>query len=161
MRLSELGAPDAEALIAEEVRRDPSDTGAKSAITARAARPDAASKARLVREDLRSEVEGASLGELRAAMQDFYPRTSSWTCARISKPAFFRNLPDLDAGKGEDFLDDYARTMIPTLCSPESVAALGDYLAKSPPSKPILLRALRDARQEDERCVKVRALLAR
>ena len=155
VRLSELGAPDAEDLIAAELRRDPSDNGAKGAITARAARPDAASKqewfARI------SDPKSAdSLGDLRAAMADFYPRTQMELRAGFL-PAFLRTLPELDALKGEDFLDDYGRTMIPALCTPESAAALGDYAAKTPPTKPILLRALRDARQEDERCVKVRA----
>jgi aminopeptidase N len=74
---------------------------------------------------------------------------------------FFKTLPELVSLKGEDFLDDYGRTMIPALCTPASVAALGDFLSRTPPSQPVVLRALRDARQEDERCVKVRELLAR
>ena len=159
VRLSELGAPDAEALIAAEAKRDPSDTGAKSAITTRAARPDPASKKEWF-ERLADPKSAESLGDLRAAMADFYPRTQMDLREGFLRP-FLQTLPELDALKGEDFLDDYGRTMIPALCTPESAAALGDYLSKTPPTKPILLRALRDARQEDERCVKVRSLSAR
>ena len=93
-------------------------------------------------------------------MADFYPRTQMGLRAAFLKP-FLTNLPALAAAKGEDFLDDYGRTMIPALCSPESASALGDFLARTPPSQPVILRALRDARQEDERCVKIRALLSR
>ena len=157
--LCALGAADSEALIRAESARDPSDAGAKAALTARAARPDPAEKkawfARITDPDSAS-----SLGDLRAAMADFFPRTQMGLRADFVEP-FLKKLTVLDAAKGEDFLDDYGRAMIPTLCTPESAAALGVYLEKSPPSKPILLRALRDARQEDERCVKVRALDAR
>ena len=158
-RLSELGAPDAESLIASEVRRDPSDAGAKAAITARAARPDPASKkawfARI--SDPKST---ASLDDLRAAMADFFPRTQAELRAQFRGP-FFRTLPELDARKDAGFLDAYGRAMIPALCTPGSAAALGDYVAKTPPSRPFLLRALRGARQEDERCVKIRARISR
>jgi aminopeptidase N len=158
-RLSELGATDAEALISSETARDPSDTGAKAALTARAARPDPAEKKKWFAR-ISDPKSAESLGDLRAAMADFLPRTQMDLRAGFVAP-FLQALPELVAAKGEDFLDDYGRTMIPALCTPESAAALGKFLAKTPPSKPIILRALRDAREEDERCVKVRALSAR
>jgi aminopeptidase N len=158
-RLSELGAADSEGLIAAELRRDPADEGLKAAITARAARPDAASKKEWFAR-ITDPASTAPLGELRAAMAGFFPRTQMSLRAGFLRP-FLRTLPELDARKGEDFLGDYAQAMIPALCAPESVEALGAYAAKTPPSKPVLARALRDARQEDERCVKIRALSAR
>ena len=159
MRLAELGAADREELIASELKRDPSDKGVKSAITARAAAPDYANKQawfdKIV--DLESKT---SLGELRAAMASFFPRTQMELRARFVEP-FFRTLPKLIARKDGAFLDHYTRVMIPVLGTPGSAAAFGDFLAKSPPAKPIVLKALRDARQDEERVVKIRALLIR
>jgi aminopeptidase N len=157
-RLGELGARDAEALVAAELKRDPSDLGLKSAITARAARPDPAGKLAWFEKIVDPESK-ASLGELRAAMQSFYPRTQLELRASFVE-RFFKTLPDVVARKDGDFLDDYSRAMLPTLCTPGSAAAFSAYLEKNPASKPIVLRALRDARQEEERCVKIRALLA-
>jgi aminopeptidase N len=156
-RLGELGVPDAEALVAAELKRDPSDLGLKSAITARAARPELAGKQAWFDKIIDPDPQ-ASLGELRAAMQSFYPRTQLELRASFVE-RFFRTLPDLVARKDGDFLDDYSRAMLPTLCTPGSAAAFAAYLEKNPTSKPIMLRALRDARQEEERCVKIRALL--
>jgi aminopeptidase N len=158
-RLSELDAPGADGLIEDEARRDPADTGAKAAITARAARPDPETKkvwfARIV--DPKS---ASSLGELRAAMDGFYPRTQSRLRAAFLTP-FLETLPALAAAKSDDFLDAYGRAMVPAVCTPEGESALASFLEKTPPAKPVLLRALRDARQEDERCVRVRALDSR
>ena len=158
-RLGELGVPEAEALVAAELKRDASDLGVKSAITARAARPDLEGKkawfAKIT--DLDSK---ASLGELRAAMAAFYPRTQLGLRGRFVEP-FFETLPALVARKDGDFLDDYSRAMFPTLCTSGSAASFAAFLSKNPATKPVVLRALRDARQEEERCVKIRALLPR
>ncbi|HXS99829.1 MAG TPA: aminopeptidase N, partial [Elusimicrobiota bacterium] len=157
-RLSELDASGVDGLIESEARRDPADSGAKAAITARAARPDPETKkvwfARIV--DPKS---ASSLGELRAAMEGFFPRTQASLRAEFLSP-FLETLPALAAAKTDDFLDAYGRAMVPALCTPQGNAALTEFLEKTPPSKPVVLRALRDARQEDERCVKVRALQA-
>jgi aminopeptidase N len=156
-KLGELGVPDAEALVAAEVKRDPSDLGVKSAITARAARPDLDGKRAWFGKIVDPETK-SSLGDLRAAMAAFYPRTQRDQRARFVE-SFFKTLPDLIAKKDGDFLDEYTRAMLPVLCTQASTDAFADYLKKSPPSKPIVLRALRDARQEEERCVRIRALL--
>ncbi len=156
-RLGELGVKDAETLIAAELKRDPSDLGVKSAITARAARPDLESKrawfAKIV-----DPASKASLGEQRAAMSSFYPRTQLELRARFVEP-FVKTLPELDALKDSDFLDEYTRAMLPSLCTPESAAMFAGLLSGHPPTKPIVERALRDARQEGERCVRIRAKL--
>jgi aminopeptidase N len=158
-RLSALDASGADGLIESEARRDPADSGAKAAITARAARPDPETKkvwfARIV--DPKSET---SLGDLRAAMDGFFPRTQARLRAEFLSP-FLETLPALAAAKSDDFLDAYGRAMVPALCTPEGNAALSSYLEKTPPSKPVVLRILRDARQEDERCVRIRALETR
>lgn len=158
-RLAELGAADAEALIAAELARDRSDLGVKSAISARAARPDYESKKAWL-EKIAGPASALSLGEQRAAMASFHPRTQLALRARFAEP-FFQTLPEILERKDGDFLDDYTRSMLPVLCTPGSVAAFDGYLKKTPPAKPVVLRALRDARQEEERCVKIRALLAR
>lgn len=158
VRLAELGAPDAEALIVAETKRDPSDLGVKSAITARAARPDYETKSAWFSRIIDSGSK-ASLGEQRAAMQSFYPRSQRDLRVRFVEP-FFKTLAELTARQDGDFLDDYVRAMLPALCTPESAAAFGDYVKKTPPSKPVVLRALRDAHQEETRCVKIRALAA-
>ncbi len=158
-RLGELGVNDAEALIAAELKRDPSDMGLKSATTARAASPDFASK-RAWFDKIVDPNSKASLGELRAAMASFYPRTQMELRARFVEP-FFRTLPELDARKDGEFLQEYTRAMFPTLGTSGSAAAYREFLAKNTASKPIVLRALRDARQDEERSVKIRALLVR
>jgi len=157
-RLSELGAADGEALIAAEIARDPSDLGVKSEIKARAARPDFASKKAWF-DKIVDPATKMSLGELRAAMGTFHPRTQLALRGRFVEP-FFRGLPALIEAKDGDFLDDYLKYMLPVLCTPASVEAFDAYFAKTPPTKPVALRALRDARQEEERCVKIRALVA-
>ncbi len=157
-RLSELGAVDGEALIAAESVRDHSDLGVKSAIEARSARPDYASK-KIWFDKIGDPATKMSLGELRAAMGTFHPRTQLVVRERFVEP-FFRGLPALIEAKDGDFLDDYMKYMLPVLCTTASVDNFDAYLKKSPPSKPVALRALRDARQEEERCVKIRALLA-
>ncbi|MBI3296711.1 MAG: aminopeptidase N [Elusimicrobia bacterium] len=154
-RLGELGAADAEALVLAELQRDPSDLGAKSALTARAARADGK---RAWFDRLSDPKSADTLGEQRAIIARFFPPAQKALRGEFLGP-FLETLPALLAAKGDDFLDDYTRAMIPTTCSKQSVAALEGFLAKTPPANPVVLRALRDARQEDARCVKVRALL--
>jgi len=61
-----------------------------------------------------------SLGELRAAMAAFHPRTQLALRARFVEP-FFRGLPALIEVKDGDFLDDYMKFMLPVLCTPAGV----------------------------------------
>lgn len=158
-RLSAMGAPDAPALISAESKRDPSDEGVKAAIAAEAAAPGLANKkawfARLA--DPASQ---ESLGNQRVAMGALFPREQADLRAQLA-PDFFAALPKLAPVKGEEFLNAFTSKLAPNVCTQASVTAFNAFLQKNASLNlpPAVVKNLRIAAAEDQRCVNARALL--
>ena len=157
-RLSALGAPEAASLISAEAKKDDSDKGVKGALAARAASSDeAAKRARLAQ--LADPASQESLGDQRAALAAFYPREQAALRWKLA-PEFFAALPKLAPVKGEEFLNAFTRSLAPDACSAESVAAFDEFLAKHGSLPPAIVKNLKIARAEDQRCVAARKLLS-
>jgi len=68
---------------------------------------------------------------------------------------FFKNLLRLSKTKDDVFLRFYTQSLIPARCIKESVATLEKFIQKNPKLPPIVMKNLRVAHEEDERCVKI------
>lgn len=157
VQLSGDGTADADKLVEAELSRDPSDRGRKSAIAARAARPDLAVKKAAFERITSIGRDGATLGEVGAAIGGLFPLGQDEFRAKLG-PDFYAALPALSDAQQDDFLGRFT-ALAPALCTPESAAALAGFVNSHPKLKADVLKDLRTAREDDERCLRIRALI--
>jgi len=157
IRLSALGAEDAEELRQRELEADPSDNGRRQSLAAEAARPGEANK-RLWLERLRDPEADLSLARRRALMGALFPSVQYAQQAALAGD-ILDSLPAVGRSHEDAFLLSYG-ALIPRLCREDGVARLADAVRRYADINPILLRALRIAHQEDVRCLSMAALSA-
>lgn len=156
-RLNRYDHPGAAALIDAELARDKSDAGQIAAVAASAARPDAALKSEWLGK-IQDQKTTLPFSRIRTAMGSLYPAEQK-ALAERSADARLAGLPALDKAAGPVFMRSYAVTMIPTGCTPESVARLGRAAERMQDLSAFTRRSLLDAVQEDGRCVAIRKAL--
>jgi aminopeptidase N len=152
--LSRRDYPGSAALLASEAARDKSDAGQAAAIAAEVVRPDAATKTRWLAtvQDLTTTL---PFSKIRVAMNYLYPADQGGL-AEATADARLARLPELDKSAGPVYMRAYANTMIPTNCTPASVARLGKAAAHMTGLSALTRRSLLGALEEDQRCVAVK-----
>jgi aminopeptidase N len=157
--LSAAGATGAEEMLALERASDTSDFGAKSALTAAAARPDPANKAAWLSE-LQNPETVTGLSRQRAVMAGLFP--ANQTALQLeSLDQVLEALPELSKTADPYFLSSYASVLLTPMCRPESVAQLQSALDDSMNGRAdrlnsTALRFLREAHQADRECLALR-----
>jgi aminopeptidase N len=157
--LSGAGAKGVEEMLARESASDTSDFGVKSALTAAAARPDAANKAAWVSE-LQNPETVTGLARQRAVMAGLFP--ANQTALQLQHlNQVLEALPDLSKTADPYFLSSYTSILLTPMCRPESVAQLQSALDEQADRlNSTALRFLREAHQADRECLALRSLQA-
>jgi aminopeptidase N len=153
-RLNRYDYPGAAALLQAEAARDNSDAGQASALAATVVRPDAATKAEWLAkvQDLKTSL---PFSKIRTAMYSLYPAEQNALAERTAAQRLAQ-LPAIDKSAGPVFMRSYAGSMIPAACTPASVKRLGAAAASMKTLSAGTRRALLDAEQEDQRCVRIK-----
>ncbi|QNB01423.1 aminopeptidase N [Massilia sp. Se16.2.3] len=156
-RLNRYNHPGAAALVEAEAARDKSDSGQAAALAATVVRPDPATKTEWLGtvQNLQTTL---PFSKIRTAMYSLYP-TEQKALAEQTAVARLAQLPAIDKAAGPVYMRSYAGTLIPTACTPASVKRLNEAAELMKELSAGTRRALLDARQEDERCVRIRQAL--
>lgn len=155
-QLSLLGAPETNDLRQMELKRDPSHAGEKMALAVEVIRPDQRNKQKWFDEVVKPD-STMTLAELKSVMESLYPVRQMGLRPQYAQ-AFYENLVKLAPQKESEFLERFTANMVPTSCSPESLAQLDQFLKLHDQLPAVVLKELKVARQEDERCVRIRGV---
>jgi aminopeptidase N len=158
-QLSRRDYPGSVALVASEAARDKSASGQAAAIAAEVARPDGATKARWLAtiQDPKTEL---PFSKVRTAMGSLYPDEQK-ALSEATADARLAQLAVLDRSAGPVYMRAYAASMIPTSCTPASVARLGKAVATMTGLSALTRRSLLNAQEEDARCVAIKRVMTR
>ncbi|MFC5510140.1 aminopeptidase N [Massilia jejuensis] len=153
-RLNRYDHPGAAALVAAEAVRDRSDAGQAAALGAAVIRPDPKIKAEWLGtvEDLQTKL---PFSKIRTAMGSLYPAEQS-VLAEATAAQRLAGLPAIDKAAGPVYMRSYASALIPASCTPASVKRLTEAAAGMTDLSAGTRRALRDAQQEDQRCLRIK-----
>jgi aminopeptidase N len=158
LALARAGAPGARERIAAELAADPTDMGEKAAIAAEASLPAADIKAAWrARIEAVDGPEHRPDADLRAAMRSYHVLGQE-DLSRQAVDWYFETLPGIAAARAEDLVEDFAAAMFPALCDAQVIARIDALLASGPKLPAAAVKKLRVARQEEERCIRARAL---
>ena len=157
--LSAAGAGGVDEMLTLERSSDTSDFGAKSALTAAAARPDPANK-KVWLAELQNPKTVTGLARQRAVMAGLFP--ASQTALQLeSLNQVLEALPELSRTADPYFLSSYTSVLLTPMCRPESVAQLQSALDDSMNKQADRLNStallfLREALQADRECLALR-----
>ncbi|WDE05647.1 aminopeptidase N [Thalassomonas viridans] len=153
-QLSRFGHGQAAELIEQELARDNSDTGQKSAIYARVIVPDAKVKASWL-EKIQSGNSDLPFSKLRTAMNALYPGEQN-QLAELTAQQRLATLAEMDKNNNPVFMRSYAALLIPMTCTDASVKRLDAAIENAAALSAGTQRRLLVARQEDQRCLTIK-----
>jgi aminopeptidase N len=149
------GLPNADALLATESGRDPSDRGRRAMLRAEASRPTEAAKA-----EAWHRINGEGYGSYhltRAAMQGFYWPHQQRVLEPYADP-FFEHVRTVFETRDHPFARSYLLALYPSYRGePQVLERTRGLLAQLDGSLPTLSRQLADAADDLQRMIKVRA----
>jgi aminopeptidase N len=155
-KLNMFSHPLAEPILKSETKKDMSERGQQSAISAEAVQPNIEVKKKWL-DVLGSEKTNMSLARMNAVMRNLFPSTQEDLKWKFQE-RFFQTIPDMAVSRDPEFLTEYTEHIVPAVCSKQSVDSLNSFLSlKSSKLPPFITKPLKIAKQEDERCVAVRA----
>ena len=153
--LSRNGANGIDDLLEAETALDPSDSGAKSLLTARASKPVAAVKSNLL-DELKSPQSITGLARQRAVMAGMFPSNQTGLQLELLDE-ILSALPILSGKADPYFLSSYVTVLLMPMCQSVSTtlmrAALDEYEDRLDST---VLRFLREAHQADSECLLLR-----
>lgn len=152
IRLNVLDSAQAMARIESEKKRDTSNFGEKSALSALANRPDPEGKKNLYKSVMESS--DLNFSKQRTILRSLFPWEQNKLRSIVSDQ-YFEILPKLKS-RDVDFQEVFTSSMAPKLCTTESVQRLQKFLNRYDNLSSVMTRELKVAIQEDERCVKIR-----
>ncbi len=150
--LSRNGIPNAQSLIDEELKKDPSDMGKKAAIEASVLIPTPENKKEWLGKILKHS---APVADLRMAMWNFQV-VGQEKLTKESEDAYFDEIPKLAASTDMEFARNFAGAMFPALCSDDVVKRATAMIQEHPNLPAPIMKALKVHRQEEERCIRAR-----
>jgi len=153
-RLNRYDYPGAADLLKAEQERDKSDSGQAAALASTVERPDPALKKEWLAtiHDTKTKL---PFSKVRTAMGSLYP-TEQKALAEQSAGERLARLAELDKSAGPVYMRAYAASLIPTGCTPASVKRLQAAGAQMKDLSAGTSRSLRDALEEDQRCVAIK-----
>ncbi len=144
-------------ILEKELEKDPSTTGQKSHISAKAAMPSMETKQAWL-SDIQEDGTKLALAELRAAMGFLYPAYQVEYRKSLLQSALDA-LGKLDASRDQQYLRFYNRYLVKGYCSEDSNGLLQQAIDENAGATLGTMKSLRIALQEDQRCVGMKALL--
>jgi aminopeptidase N len=142
-------------LLAAESAADVSDFGAKSKLTALAARPDRTQKQHWLNE-LQSPESLTGLSRQRAVLAGLFPANQTALQAEMLDE-ILPSLPLLSNTVDPYFMSSYVSLLLQPMCLPQSVAGMQATLDESAAQlDTTALRFLREAHQADSECLALR-----
>jgi len=148
---------DYEALLASERERDPSDQGVNMAIASEVIRPDAAVKAHWLNLII-SQPDSYKLATMRIIMGSLYP-AEQHALEQASAELILAAIPDINAHASQEYLGEFTSYMGTATCTEQSVARLAQANADFAGMQPLVVKTYLIHHQEDERCLKMKALM--
>ncbi len=157
MILSRNGAADIDELLAAESSSDVSDFGAKRSLTASAAKPDKAVKAKWLAE-LQNPETLTGLARQRAVMAGLFPPNQTALQLELLGRVLDA-LPELSETTDPYFMSSYASVLLTPVCVPESGSLMQKTLDEHADRlNSTALRFLREAHQADRECLALRGV---
>lgn len=154
-RLSSLKHPDVEKWIESELKKDPSESGEKSALSARAAHPSIRSKKEFYQK-VSQETSSLSLGRQKALMYSLFSDQQSHL-KKVIEELFYKDLLRLSQSRPPEFLGAFTRALTPIRCGAEDSKKLQAFIQKHRKALPAtVLKTLRVHHQENNRCIEIR-----
>ncbi|PKG76580.1 aminopeptidase N [Shewanella sp. GutCb] len=150
--------PSAMYWLRKERELDSSDSGQKSALAAEVSRPDALKK----RQWLTRIQQDTNLpfSKQRTIMDNLYPSEQK-SLSAVTAEQRLTTLAQLDQDKGPVFMRSYAKDLIPTDCSYGNVSALQHLQSNSEQLSDGTLRALKEAIQQEQKCLLITSKMSR
>jgi len=153
-KISQMGHPQASALVAAEESLDRSDKGQKQALSARAALPKQEEKIRLYKEVLADK--SMSLAKVKSILQGLNPHTEN-NFKNFLKTDFYEHLPRVLEEHEQEFTSEFVDFLIPRTCDRGPTEKLGRFVKeKANQMIPLVARPLKVALQEENRCLRIR-----
>ncbi len=159
MKLSEHLWPEHQALAAAELGRDASSRGKENAIRAEVLSARGESKYQWMGKATDAG-QDYSLRRSRTIAAGLFPSSSQRSLAAPYAVEMLAQLPRLDREHDTTFNDRVSYQLLPRLCTEENVARLTAAAERYDNLNPAIVRGLRIAAQEDQRCVDIGARLA-
>ncbi|NQY64176.1 MAG: aminopeptidase N [Alteromonadaceae bacterium] len=153
-QLSRFQHPMANTLIAEELKKDSSDTGAKSAIYAEVVTPDVKVKAKWLAK-IQDKDTDLPFSKIRIAMSALYA-SEQVKLDEMTADDRIASLSAIDKANGHTFMRSYAGLLIPATCTQNSVDRLEKAVKELTDLTAGTRRSLLVNLQEDQRCVMIK-----
>jgi len=151
-RLNSFGIADAVQIAKSELENDPSDTGTQMFIATQAAAPSIENKTRWL-DAVRDSESNLSLKRRRSIMDWLFPEYQ-WQERAALAENILSSLEQVGQTHEDAFLTSYGG-LIPRLCREDNVSRLAQTQEAHPDLHPILMKRLRIALQEDQRCLAI------
>jgi aminopeptidase N len=152
-------APDAQALIDAEIKKDSTDMGQHAAAGAGATIANPASKAQwldsISAPALNPSHATLPMSQLRDATQA-YQSLRDEDAVRASIETYFSIIPKLSEFSDSPYASFFSSWMYPGLCDPVIIERTRATIAAHPELPADVLKALRIAKQAEERCIRAR-----
>jgi aminopeptidase N len=142
--------------LSAEKAKDNSDSGQKAAIAAEVIRPEASLKRRWL--NTIENNDHVPFSKIRIAMENLYPSEQQLLSAATAEQRL-ANLEYTD-NKGPVFMRSYGASLIPSTCSYGGISALDQVLNTNTKLSSMTRRALLETRQEEHRCVRIKAQMS-
>jgi hypothetical protein len=159
LKLNEHLWPGYQALAAAEARRDGSSIGEENAVRAQVLSARGENKYEWLEKATRAGDE-YTLRRSRTIVAGLFPYSSQRALAEPFAVEMIAQLPKLDQNHNTDFHDRVTENLMPRLCTAENVARLKAAAERYRDLNPAIVRGIRIAAQQDERCVNIGARLA-
>lgn len=153
-QLSRFQHPMANTLIAQELKKDSSDTGAKSVLYAEVVTPDAQVKAKWLAK-IQDKDSDLPFSKIRIAMSALYT-SEQVKLDELTANDRITSLPAIDKANGPTFMRSYARALIPSTCTKNSVERLEKAAEEFTELTAGTRRSLLVTLQNDQRCVMIK-----
>ncbi len=98
------------------------------------------------------------LAQMRAAMRTLFPRKQDKFRLEYGE-AFYKRLAEVHDTAPTEYLGRFVRSLAPAVCANEEAERVERFLTQHPDLNVIASRQLRIAKQETERCARVRSLM--
>lgn len=156
--LARIGYKEAKSLIDSEARKDNSEKGKKLSLTAFASIPNKANKEEWFAKVMSfsdSDKAALSLAEKKAVMHGLFPFSQN-KLKRDFTHHFYAAIPRIIKTDDNELIETFAESLDPVTCTGYENKILGEYLGKNPSIHPVLVKSLKQALDEDSRCLKIR-----
>jgi aminopeptidase N len=142
-------------LLKAEQQRDPSYIGSLYLLAVTASQPDPAIKSAYL-DLIEDSASGKMSMQLKASMRWMFLAGQEDLLEQYAE-RILSFLPEMDSSRDQDLVSAYSRSLLPALCTPESVQRLARAIADRGALGLGATKSLRITHQEDQRCVDMAA----